>query len=71
MTLQPYEYPFWGILPGQTSQPLGQITLRVQFGTPKHHRIKWINFIVADFNNSYHAILGGPALTRLIVTPSL
>jgi hypothetical protein len=38
--LQPYVYPFWGILPGQTSQPLGQITLRVQFGTPKNHLIE-------------------------------
>jgi hypothetical protein len=25
--LEPYDAPFWGVLPGQTSQPLGQITL--------------------------------------------
>jgi hypothetical protein len=27
--LEPYDAPFWGVLPGQTSQPLGQITLLV------------------------------------------
>ena len=46
---------------------MGQITLRVQFGTPKHHRIEWINFIIADFDNS--TILGRPALTRLMAVP--
>ena len=47
----------------------GQISLRVQFGTPEHHRVEWINFIVADFDNSYHAILGRPALTKLMAVP--
>jgi hypothetical protein len=27
--LEPYDAPFWGVLLGQTSQPLGQITLVV------------------------------------------
>jgi hypothetical protein len=27
--LEPYDAPFCGVLPGQTSQPLGQITLAV------------------------------------------
>jgi hypothetical protein len=46
------------VLLGQTSQPLGQITLLVQFGTADHFCIDYINFIIADFEGTYHAILG-------------
>ena len=31
---------------------LGQITLPVQFGTPDHFRIEFINFMVADFDGT-------------------
>ena len=34
--LKPYEAQFWGVLPGQSSIPTGQITLPVQFGMPDH-----------------------------------
>jgi hypothetical protein len=60
---------FWGVLPGKTSQPLGQITLPVQFGTADHFRIDYANFIVADFKGTYHAILGRPALAKFMVMP--
>jgi hypothetical protein len=46
---------------------LGQITLAVQFGTADHFRIDYINFIVADFEGTYHAILGRPALAKFMV----
>ena len=36
--LKPYDTQFWGVLPGQSSVPLGQITLPVQFGMPDHFR---------------------------------
>ena len=49
--------------------PLGQITLPVQFGTSEHHRIEHITFIVANFEASYHAILGRPALTKFMAIP--
>ena len=61
--------PFWGIIPGRASQPLGQITLPVQFGTASHFRTKYVNFFVADFDTSYHAILGRPALAKFMVVP--
>jgi hypothetical protein len=48
---------------------LGQITLAVQFGTADHFRIDYINFIVADFEGTYHAILGRPALAKFMVIP--
>jgi hypothetical protein len=46
------------VLPGQASQPLGQITLPVQFGTADHFRVEFISFIIVDFEGTYHAILG-------------
>ncbi|XP_066320205.1 uncharacterized protein [Miscanthus floridulus] len=60
---------FWGIVPEKASLPLGQITLPVQFGTTKHFRVDYVNFLVADFNTPYHAILGRPALTKFMVVP--
>ena len=67
--LKPYEAQFWGVLPGQSSIPLGQITLPVQFGTPDHFRTKFVNFVVADFDGTYHAILGHPSLTKFMAVP--
>jgi len=54
------------ILPGQSSVPLGQITLPVQFGTPHHFHTEFVNFEVADFDGTYHAILGRPLLTKFM-----
>jgi hypothetical protein len=67
--LEPYDAPFWGVLPGQTSQPLGQITLAVQFGTADHFCIDYVNFIVAAFEGTYQAILGRPALAKFMSIP--
>jgi hypothetical protein len=67
--LEPCDTPFWGVLPGQTSQPLGQITLAVQFGTADHFRIDYVNFIIVDFEGTYHVILGRPALAKFMVIP--
>ena len=67
--LFPVDSPFWGIVPGRASQPLGQITLSVQFGTTDHFRTKYMNFFVADFGTAYHAILGRPALAKFMVVP--
>jgi hypothetical protein len=48
---------------------LGQITLAVQFGTADHFRIDYVNFIVANFKGTYHAILGRPALAKFMAIP--
>jgi hypothetical protein len=60
---------FWGIVSWKASQPLGQITLPVQFGTPKNFHTDYVNFMVANFNIVYHAIHGRPALTKFMVVP--
>jgi hypothetical protein len=64
--LKPYDAQFWGVLPGQSSIPLEQISLPVQFGTPAHFHTDYVNFVVADFEGTYHAILGRPALTKFM-----
>ena len=64
--LKPYEAQFWGVLPGQSSIPLIQITLPMQFGTLVHFRIEFVNFVVADFDGTYHAILGRLSLTKFM-----
>jgi hypothetical protein len=43
--------------------------LAVQFGTADHFRIDYVNFIVADFEGTYHAILGRPALAKFMAIP--
>jgi len=67
--LKPYDAQFWGVLPGQSLAPLGQITLPVQFGTPDHFRTEFVNFVVTDFDGTYHAILGRPSLTKFLAVP--
>ena len=41
----------------------------MQFGTPDHFRTDYVNFVVADFEGTYHAILGRPALTKFMAIP--
>ncbi|XP_066361190.1 uncharacterized protein [Miscanthus floridulus] len=60
---------FRGIVPRKVSQPLGQITLLVQFSTADHFCTDHVNFLVADFNTTYHAILGRPAIAKFMDVP--
>ena len=41
----------------------------IQFSTAKHFRIDYVNFLVADFNTAYHAILARPALAMFMAVP--
>ena len=41
----------------------------VTFGTNKNYRTEHIKFDVADFESSYHAILGRPALAKFMAVP--
>ena len=60
---------FYGIVPGKTVMPLGQITLPITFGTPSNYRTKFIKFEVVDFDSSYLANLERPALAKFIAIP--
>jgi hypothetical protein len=41
----------------------------VQFGTADHFCTDYVNFVVADFEGTYHAILGRPVITKFMAIP--
>jgi hypothetical protein len=41
----------------------------VQFGTVERFRVDYVNFLVADFDTAYHAILGRPTLAKFMAIP--
>jgi hypothetical protein len=62
--------PFYGIVPGNAAIPLGSVVLPVTFGeTRENYRTEYIKFEVADFETTYHAILGKPAITKFMAVP--
>jgi hypothetical protein len=62
--------PFYGIVPGNVAIPLGSVVLPVTFEeTRENYRTEYIKFEVADFETSYHAILGRPAIAKFMVVP--
>jgi hypothetical protein len=62
--------PFYGIVPGNAAIPQGSVVLPVTFGeTRENYRIEYIKFKVADFEMSYHAILGRPAIAKFMAVP--
>jgi hypothetical protein len=65
----PSKSPFYSIVPGNAAHPLGTVVLPVTFGTRENYRIEFIKFEVANFESSYHAILGRPALAKFMVVP--
>jgi hypothetical protein len=62
--LTPSKAPFYSIVPGSSTTPIGSVTLPITFGTNKNYRTEYIKFEVANFESSYHAIIGRPALAR-------
>jgi hypothetical protein len=62
--------PFYGIVPGNAAIPLGSVVLPVTFGeTRENYRTEYIKFEVADFETSYHAILGRPTIAQFMAVP--
>jgi hypothetical protein len=59
---------FYCIVPGKVVIPLGLVVLPVTFGaTRENYQTEYIKFEVADFETSYHAILGRPAIAKFMV----
>jgi hypothetical protein len=59
--------PFYGIVLGNAAIPLGLVVLPVTFGeTRENYRTEYIKFEVVDFETSYHAILGRPAIAKFM-----
>jgi hypothetical protein len=62
--------PFYGIVLGNAAILLGSVVLPVTFGeTRENYRTEYIKFEVADFETSYHAILGRPTITMFMAVP--
>jgi hypothetical protein len=62
--------PFYGIVPGNAAIPLGSVVLPVTYGeTRDNYRTEYVKFEVADFETSYHAILGRPAIAKFMAVP--
>jgi hypothetical protein len=64
--LVPSKFPFCGIVPGNAVHLLGTVVLPVTFGTRENYRTEFIKFEVANFESSYHAILGRPTLAKFM-----
>jgi hypothetical protein len=61
---------FYSIVPGNAAIPLGLVVLPVTFGeTRENYCTEYIKFEVADFETSYHAILGRPAIAKFMAVP--
>ena len=67
--LTPSKAPFYDIVPGNSSTPIGSVTLPVTFGTEQNFQTEFIKFEVTDFESSYHAILGRLALANFMAVP--
>jgi hypothetical protein len=61
---------FYGIVPGNAAIPLGSVVLPVTFGESRNnYRTEYIKFEITDFETSYHAILGRPAIAKFMAVP--
>jgi hypothetical protein len=67
--ITPTGVSFYGIVPSKAAMLLGQITLLVMFGTQTNYRTEFIQFEIADFETSYHAIIGRPTLAKFMAIP--
>jgi hypothetical protein len=58
---------FYGIIPRQSSTPIGRIDLKVSYGTGDNKHREMLTFEVASFNIGYNCILGRPFLLKFVV----
>jgi hypothetical protein len=62
--------PFYGIVPWNAAIPLGSVVLPITSGESRdNYRTEYVKFEVADFEMSYHAILGRPAIAKFMAVP--
>jgi hypothetical protein len=62
--------PFYSVIPGNAAILLGSMVLPVTFvETRDNYHTEYVKFEVADFETSYHAILGRPAIAKFMAVP--
>jgi hypothetical protein len=64
--LTPVQDTFHGIIPGQSSMPIGRIDLKVSCGSRENKRREMLTFEVASFDIGYNCILGRPFLLKFM-----
>jgi hypothetical protein len=64
--LTPVQDTFHGIIPGQSSMPVGRIDLEVSYGLGENKRREILTFEVASFDIGYNCILGRPFLLKFM-----
>jgi hypothetical protein len=64
--LTPVQDTFHGIIPGQSSTPIGCIDLEVSCGSGENKRREMLTFEVANFDIGYNCILGRPFLLKFM-----
>jgi hypothetical protein len=63
--------PFYGIVPGNAAIPLGSVVLPVTFGESRdNYCTEYVKFEVADFETSYHSILGRSTIAKFMAVPT-
>ena len=67
--LEPTRTVFHGIVPGLSCSPIGQVRLDVLFSDNSHFRREPVRFKVVDLSNTYHVLLGRPALAKFMAIP--
>jgi hypothetical protein len=64
--LTPVQDTFHGIIPGQSSMPIGRIDLEVSCDSGENKRREMLTFEVANFAIGYNCILGRPFLLKFM-----
>jgi hypothetical protein len=64
--LTPVHDMFHGVIPGQSSTPIGRIDLEVSYGIGDSKRKEMLMFEVASFDTGYNYILGRPFLLKFM-----
>jgi hypothetical protein len=68
--LQSSPHPFYGVVPGKKSVPLGRVTLPVTFRDVSNCHAETLAFEVVDFSGPYHIIPGRPCYMKFMAITS-
>jgi hypothetical protein len=68
--LKASSHPFYGVVPGKRSIPVGQINLPIIFRDASNYHTETLTFEVVDFSRPYHIILGQLCYVKFMAIPS-
>jgi hypothetical protein len=68
--LQSSPHPFYGVVLGNQSVPLEQVTLPATFRDASNYCTKTLVFVEVNFSEPYYVILGQPSYVKFLAIPS-